>query len=289
MTQRAIDGTGLRVSPIGLGAMPLSIAGRPDPGQAFEVIQAYLELGGNFIDTANVYCLDDAELGHNERLIAHALQRLGRREDVVVATKGGLRRPLGSWVTDGSAAWLRESCERSLKALQRDVIDLYYLHAVDTRVGLLPSLDALIELRKEGKIRHIGLSNISLAVLQQSVALTPIAAVQNRCNPFEKHDLENGLLDFCAERDISYIPHSPVGGHHGHVRLRQSATLGRLALKYQASPYQVVLSWFLAKGEHILPIPGASRAASIRDSMQAIALALEPADTQLIDRLSDGG
>ncbi|WP_045226258.1 aldo/keto reductase [Methyloterricola oryzae] len=285
MILREIGSTGIQVSGIGLGAMPLSIAGRPEPDQAFAVIQAYLDGGGSFIDTANVYCLDDGDLGHNERLIAQALQRLGRSQDVVVASKGGLRRPKGDWVVDASPGWLRTSCEQSLKALGRQCIELYQLHAVDTRVGLLASLETLVELRKEGKIRHIGLSNVTLAQLRQALALTPIASVQNRCNPFERDDLDNGLLDFCAEHAISYIPHSPVGGHHGHVRLQRCEPLKRLAAKYQASPYQLVLAWFLAMGGHVLPIPGASRVASIRDSLAATELALEPGDIELIDRL----
>lgn len=285
MNLREIGGTGIQVSAIGLGAMPLSIAGRPEPEQAFAVIQAYLEEGGTFIDTANVYCLDDTDLGHNERLIARALQRLGRSRDVVVATKGGLRRPKGDWVVDGSPEWLRTSCEQSLKALGRECIELYQLHAVDTQVGLLASLETLVELREEGKIRHIGLSNVTLAQLREAQALTPIVSVQNRCNPFERNDLENGLLDFCAAHRISYIPHSPVGGHHGHLRLQRCDPLKRLAAKYQASPYQLVLAWFLAKGQHVLPIPGASKVTSIRDSMASTALALKPEDIEVIDRL----
>ena len=115
--QREIDRSGLRVKAIGLGAMPLSIAGRPEPEQAFRVIEAFVDAGGDFIDTANVYCLDDSDIGHNERLIHNALTRLGRRDEVLVATKGGLRRPRGDWTVDGSPEWLRTSCEQSLAAL----------------------------------------------------------------------------------------------------------------------------------------------------------------------------
>ena len=122
--QREIDRSGLLVTAIGLGAMPLSIAGRPGPEQAFRVIEAFVNAGGDFIDTANVYCLDDGDIGHNERLIHDALTRLGRRE-VLVATKGGLRRPRGEWTVDGSPEWLRASCEQSLAALGTEVITLY--------------------------------------------------------------------------------------------------------------------------------------------------------------------
>ncbi|MBS1213378.1 MAG: aldo/keto reductase [Proteobacteria bacterium] len=287
MIYRQMGTTGIQVSALGLGAMPLSIEGRPEESQAVQVIETFLDLGGNFIDTANVYCLDDGDIGHNERLVRRALTDLGKGDKVVVATKGGLRRPRGGWVTDGSPAWLRESCERSLRDLGVERITLYQLHAVDARVGLLPSLEALIRLREQGKIRHIGLSNVSLDQLQQALDLTAIATVQNRCNPFEKDDLKNGMIDFCREQGISYIPHSPVGGHHGHVRLGRPGLLSGLARKYGVSAYQVVLAWFLSKGEHIIPIPGASKVTSIRDSMAAVDLMLEPEDIRAIDGMPD--
>ncbi len=287
MMYRQIATTGIQVSAIGLGAMPLSIEGRPAESQAFEVIESFLTLGGSFIDTANVYCLDDADIGHNERLVHRVLSELGKRDEVLVVTKGGLRRPKGQWVTDGSPSWLRASCERSLEDLGVERITLYQLHAVDARIGLLPSLEELMRLRQEGKIQHIGLSNVTLEQLRQALSLTPIATVQNRCNPFEKEDLKSGLVDFCRERGISYIPHSPVGGHHGHVRLSRTGLLSHLAEKHGVSPYQVVLAWFLSKGEHIIPIPGATKVASIRSSMAAVDLVLEPEDIQSIDSMPD--
>jgi aryl-alcohol dehydrogenase-like predicted oxidoreductase len=283
--QREINGTGIKVAAIGLGAMPLSIQNRPAETQAFEVIKTFVEAGGDFIDTANVYCLDDSDIGHNERLIARALDRLGKRDQVVVATKGGLRRPTGDWVVDGDPAFLRRSCEQSLKDLGIDCIPLYQLHAVDANLGLLPSLEELVRLKAEGKIAHIGLSNVGLDQLRTALAHAPVASVQNRCNPFEQEDFQNGLVDFCAERGITYIPHSPVGGHRGHARLNQSTLFEHLAEKYGASRYCIALSWFLGKGEHILPIPGASRPASIADSLRALNLVLDEADARAIDEL----
>ncbi|CAL1240714.1 aldo/keto reductase [Candidatus Methylocalor cossyra] len=286
--RRAINATGLQVTAIGLGAMPLSIQGRPDERQAFEVIKTFVDGGGDFIDTANVYCLDDADLGHNERLIGSALDRLEARDRVVVATKGGLRRPRGDWVVDGDPAFLRRSCEDSLRALGTDCITLYQLHTVDPQVGLLPSLEALARLREEGKIRHIGLSNVSLEQLELALQHVPIVSVQNRCNPFEKRDFESGLVDFCRARNITYIPHSPVGGHRGHLRLNQSALFERLAEKYRVSRYCIALAWFLGKGEHILPIPGASKPSSIADSLKALGVTLEEQDARAIDSLPEG-
>ncbi|MGX2042113.1 aldo/keto reductase [Methylocaldum sp. MU1018] len=286
--QREIDATGIRVTAIGLGAMPLSIQGRPSEEQAFQVIETFLAAGGNFIDTANVYCLDDADIGHNERLIVKILDRLGKRDQVVVATKGGLRRPGGEWIIDGNPKFLRQSCEQSLRDLKTDRIDFYQLHAVDPNIGLLPSLDELIRLRDEGKIRHIGLSNIvSVDILRTALDRAPIVSVQNRCNPFEKQDFANGLIDFCRSRGITYIPHSPVGGHYGHARLDHSELFGRLAEKHRSSRYGIALAWLLAKGEHIIPIPGASKPASIADSMHAVQIRLDSDDIRAIDGLPE--
>lgn len=287
MQQRELDSTGLHFAAIGLGAMPLSIGGRPDEAQAFAVIEAFAQGGGDFIDTANVYCLDDDDIGHNERLIRAALSQLGLTDQVFVATKGGLRRPGGAWIVDGDPGWLRASCERSLRELRTDCIGLYQLHAVDPKIDFGRSLEALIKLQEEGKIRHIGLSNVSPAQLEQALGLTLIASVQNRCNVFDKRDFHNGLIDFCQARRITYIPYSPVGGHNGHARLSREPLLLQLAAKYEATPHRIALAWLLHKGQHILPIPGASKTASIRDSLQATNVSLSAEDIAAIDRLPD--
>ena len=157
--RRVIGHTGLAVEPIGLGGMPLSIQGRPDERTALTVIEAFLAGGGNFIDTAISYCLTNDDLGHNERLIAKALQNLGRT-DVIVATKGGLTRPDGRWDVDCTPKWLRHCCEQSARDLGTP-IPLYYLHAVDSTVPLADSVGELVRLRDEGKIAAIGLSNVN--------------------------------------------------------------------------------------------------------------------------------
>ena len=287
MQQRELGNTGLLFTSIGLGAMPLSISGRPDEAQAMAVIEAFVADGGNFIDTANVYGLDDDDIGHNERLIRQTLAGLGMTDKVIVATKGGLRRPGGAWVVDGDPDWLRLSCQRSLQALQTDCITLYQLHAVDPKVDFRRSLEALVRLKEEGHIRHLGLSNVSPAQLEQALDFTVIASVQNHCNLFDQRDFRNGLIDLCRARRITYIPYSPVGGHHGHGRLTQEPVLQHLAAKYQATPYRIALAWLLHKGRHILPIPGASKVASIRDSLRATTLKLSAEDIAVLDRLAD--
>lgn len=281
---RQIGSSGISVQPIGLGGMPLSIAGRPDEAQAFATIKAFVDGGGDFIDTANVYCLDDTDLGHNERLLAGALRRLGKTAAVTVATKGGLRRPNGAWLTDGHPQWLRASCEKSLKDLGVETIGLYQLHAIDSRIGLADSLGELMRLQQEGKIRHIGLSNISPADLEQALAMTPIVSVQNRCNVLEQRDFKCGLVRICADKGVAFIPHSPVGGHQGHARLRGNGTIATLAQKHGASAYQIALAWLLHKGTHIIPIPGASKPASAHDSLKATDVQLTAADADALDR-----
>jgi aryl-alcohol dehydrogenase-like predicted oxidoreductase len=280
--RRVIGNTGLEVNSIGLGAMALSIQGRPDERAALAVIRAFVENGGDFIDTANSYCLDNSELGHNEKLIAKALAELNRR-GILVATKGGLTRPAGRWEVDASPAWLRECCEHSVRNLGGPV-RLYYLHAIDNNVPFADSLGELVRLKDEGKIENIGLSNVTARHLDEALALTHIAAVQNRCNVFDRRDFDNGLVAHCARLGVAYVAYSPVGGHFGHRRVADDATLARVARKHATTPYAIALAWLLAKGEHVLPIPGASKVSSITSSLRAVDIALDDGDMATLDR-----
>lgn len=263
----------LEVSCIGLGGMPLSIAGRPDPEQGKKVIQAAVEGGMTLIDTADVYCLDDSELGHNERLITAALAEIGNPE-ITVATKGGLRRPRGAWTRDGRPERLREACEASLVALGREVIDLYQLHAPDPEVPLADSVGELSRLKEEGKIRHIGLSNVSVEEVERARAVAPIASVQNRFNLWDSDPLTEGLIQHCADSGIAFLPHSPVGGHRGVARGDKDEALRAIATELGATPQQVLLAWLLALSPVMIPIPGASRLTSVEGSVAASELEL---------------
>ena len=274
--KRALGDTGLTVAPIGLGGMPLSIKGRPDERTALAVIAAFLDGGGNHIDTAISYCLDEHDFGHNERLIAKALSA-AKRSDVVVATKGGLTRPEGRWEVDCSPQWLRRCCEQSARELGSP-IPLYYLHAVDPAVPLADSLGELVRLRDEGKIAAIGLSNVNARQLDEAVRLTRIAAVQNRCNVLDRRDFDSGLVEHCRQLGIAYVPYSSVGGHSGHRRLDHSPALARVAAKHAASVYIVALAWLLAQGPHVLPIPGATKLSSVASSRSAATLLLDADD-----------
>ena len=273
----------LTVSCVGLGGMPLSIAGRPDREQAIEVVRAAVDAGITFIDTADVYCLDDGEIGHNERLIAEALE--GVSTEVVVATKGGLHRPGGAWTTDGRPEHLRRACEASLEALGREVIDLYQLHAPDDAVPFSDSVGELARLRDEGKIRHVGLSNVDVPQIEEARGIVDIASVQNRCNLFDTTSFANGVVDYCIEHSIAFLPHSPVGGHRGHARAGSDPELAEIAEQVGASVYEVLIAWLLAVGDEIIPIPGASKISSARSSARAGELELpDPVVGRLIRR-----
>ncbi|MCH8262900.1 MAG: aldo/keto reductase [Proteobacteria bacterium] len=280
---RQLDNTNIEVNAIGLGAMPLSLDGRPDEAQALGVIKAFVDGGGNFIDSANVYCVDDSDVGHNEKLIAKALSKLEESNNIIVATKGGLRRPKGDWTADASPAWLRQSCEKSLRDLNTNSIFLYQLHALDPDVPLTDSVGELARLKGEGKIQHIGLSNVTVEHIQLALSITNIISVQNRCNLFERTSFKNGVVKFCEENKITFIAHSPVGGHSQHAQRADNILLKKLAEKYDASTYQIMIAWLLNKSPSILTIPGASKMSSIVDSLQATNVEISKEDMQLLE------
>ena len=284
---RKIGKSGRSVFAVGLGGMPLSIHGRPDRHHAAEVIEAAVESGVDFIDTADSYCLDDNDIGHNERLIAETLRPLGVADCVLVATKGGLTRPNGRWERCGSPEHLRTACERSLVSLGTDSIALYQYHAPDTTVPFADSIGTLANLRAEGKIQNVGLSNVTRDHIDEALTQVPIVSVQNRCHVLCQHDIDSGLVNYCATQGITYIPYSPVGGGRGHKMLSDVAALREIGSRHHCSPYRVALAWLLSKGNHILPIPGASRVESIIDSARAVEVTLSSQEVLQIDRLAD--
>ncbi|MAQ18261.1 MAG: aldo/keto reductase [Sandaracinus sp.] len=276
--------TGLETTVIGLGGMPLSIQGRPDRAEALRVIHAALDAGMRLIDTADVYCLDDDDIGHNEALIAEALRTWsGDADEALVCTKGGLSRPGGAWETDGDPEHLRAACERSLRALGVSAIAVYQLHAPDDDVPFADSVAALARLRDEGKIQHVGLSNVSRAELDEARAIVPIVSVQNRCNPFDLRAFEGGVVARCEELGLAFLPYSPVGGGHGKTRVGDDQILIHVGQAHGASTYEVALAWLRRKSASMFPIPGASRAESAESSARAATLELAAEDVARID------
>jgi aryl-alcohol dehydrogenase-like predicted oxidoreductase len=274
MHQRVIGDR--EVSAIGLGAMPMSLEGRPDEAQSIRTIHAALDAGVTLIDTADSYCIHRGETGHNERLVAAALSTWsGDADAVLVATKGGHYRPGdGSWRVDGRPEHLRAACDASLRALGVESIGLYQLHRPDPAVPYEESLGALRELRDQGKVRLTGVSNAD--VDQIALALTvleELASVQNELSPRYRRFVDE--LRFCAERGVAFLAWSPLGGMGRARKLgERHAAFAKVAKARGVSPQQVALAWELALAPNVIPIPGASRPQTIVDSVQAADLQL---------------
>ena len=282
---RELGRTGIWLFPVGLGAMPLSLRGRPERSEALAVIHAAVDAGINFIDTANVYCLDDTDIGHNERLIQEALSLRGVTALITVATKGGVDKRQRK--VNASPMFLRESCISSLRALERDNITLYQLHSPDDKVPFEDSIGELSRLRDEGKILYVGLCNVTVAELKRAQEIVRIESVQNSCHPFGAEAYSGGgMLDACDQQGVSFLPHSVVGGKRLCASVVEHPVLVDLGLKYGVSPYAVVIAWHLTKSEHVIPIPGASRPESTVCSASAANLILTPNDVSRIDAIA---
>jgi aryl-alcohol dehydrogenase-like predicted oxidoreductase len=280
---RRMDGTDL--FPIGLGGMPMSLEGRPDEARSIRTIHAALDAGVQLIDTADAYCLDEHDVGHNERLIAKALR--GRRDGVLVATKGGHTRPGGAWEVDGSPAHLRAACEASLTALETDRIDLYQYHRPDPEVPYAESIGALKELQDEGKIRWIGISNASTDQIEEACGIADVVAVQNQLSLEFTAPLARGELALCESRGIAFLPWSPLGGISAAAEAAGAHDPVREAAEgHGVSPQQVALAWLLSLSPAIIPIPGASRPETIRDSLGAADLELSAEELDAIGGLA---
>jgi aryl-alcohol dehydrogenase-like predicted oxidoreductase len=272
------------VTEVGYGGMHLSIEGRPPEAQALRVLHAAFDAGVTLVDTADVYCLDQHDIGHNERLIARALETWsGDRARVLVATKGGIVRPDGRWESDARPAQLRAACDRSLQALGVDQIALYQLHAPDPQVPFLDSVGELARLRDAGKIRWAGLSNVSAAQIREAQTVVPVASVQNRLNPFFRESLASGVVRLCAEQGIGFLAYSPTGGGRLNRKLPAHPAVAAIAGRHGASAHAVVLAWALAQSPAVIVIPSARTEEHARDSVAAAALALSVEDLATID------
>jgi aryl-alcohol dehydrogenase-like predicted oxidoreductase len=271
------------VSAVGYGGMHLSIQDRPPDEQGVRVIHAALDAGVTLIDTADVYCLDDRDVGHNERLIARAIRTWqGERSRPIVATKGGLHRPGGRWETDGRPEHLRAACERSLKALGVECIDLYQLHAVDPQVPLAESIGALADLQREGKVRWLGLSNVSVAEIREAETIIRVTSVQNRLNPFFREALAGGVVGYCEQQGIGFLAYSPTGGGRLNRKLPAHPVLRTMAVRLGVTPHVLVLAWVLARSPAVIVIPSARTVEHAVDSIGAAELSLSEADLAAI-------
>ena len=283
MRTRPFGPTAVSLSVIGLGGMPMSIQGRPDEAQSLRTIHAALDAGMTLVDTANVYCLDDTDIGHNERLIAKGIAAWnGARDAIHVATKGGLARPGGAWRSSARPKALRAACELSLGALGVSRIWLYQLHAPDSAVPLEDSVGELAKLQNEGKIQHVGLSNVDVDEIERARKIVPIVSVQNRMNPHDKRSITNGVLAHCEKNGIAFLPYSPVGGGRGKAKIAADAALSSIAKKHGATAPEIAIAWCAQVSPVCFPIPGASKPESAISSARAAAIVLDEADMKAL-------
>ena len=257
-------GGDLTVNRMGFGAMRITgqgIWGEPaDRDQAKAAIRRAVELGVNLIDTANSYGPHVSE-----ELIAETLYPYA--DDLVIATKGGLVRPgPGRWEADGRPEYLREACESSLRRLKLEQIPLYQFHRPDPKVPMADSIGALVELRAEGKIRHIGVSNVSEDQLRQAQKLTPVVSVQNRYNLGDRSS--EAMVDLCDQESIVFLPWAPIQDAQDLVPVVTAAR------RLNITTRQVALAWLLARSPHILPIPGSGSPDHVAENIAAASLKL---------------
>jgi len=272
-------GGDLEVNRLGFGAMRITGEGNwgwpADRGNAVKVLRRTIELGVNLIDTADAYGPETSEL-----LIAEALYPY--RKGLVIATKGGLTRPVPDQpVLDGRPEHLKQALDASLKRLRLERIDLYQLHFVDPKVPIEESVGALKQMQDAGKIRHVGLSNVDPNEIARARKVVPIVSVQNRYN-IEDRNSEN-VLAYCEKENLGFLPWFPIGGDRG---LKPDNPLNVAAKAHGVSVYQVALAWLLERSPVMLPIPGTSSLAHLEENVAAAKLHLTPEEWKAIDAIA---
>ncbi|MEU0556294.1 aldo/keto reductase [Dactylosporangium sp. NPDC006015] len=265
-------GGDLTVNRLGFGAMRVTGTGiwgdPPSRADAVAVLRRAVELGVNFIDTANSYGPDVSE-----ELIAEALHPYA--DDLVIATKGGLERPgPGEWTSNGDPAHLRRALDGSLRKLRLEQIPLYQFHRPDPNVPFEDSVGALVELKDAGKIRHIGLSNVTEEQLRVAQRLTPVVSIQNRYNVDDRGS--ESLVDLCEQESIVFLPWAPIQNLDGVTAVEE------IAARYGITTRQLVLAWLLARSPAMLPIPGTGSVAHLESNVAAASVALTPAEVATI-------
>lgn len=271
-------GGDLTVYRLGFGAMRITgpgIWGKPqNHDEAMAVLKRTIELGINFIDTADSYGPHVSE-----RLIAEALYPYP--SDLIIATKGGLLRPgPNQWVEDGDPKRLRKACEDSLKRLKLDRIDLYQLHRIDAKFPLEDQIGVFKELQQEGKIRHIGLSEVSVEQIKKVQSIVKVASVQNKYNLIER---ESGpVLEYCKKENIAFIPWFPLAT--GNLA-KSGQVLDRIAKKFNAQPAQIALAWLLKKSPLMLPIPGTSSVKHLEENTASALIKLDDETMKELEKI----
>ncbi len=276
-----LDPSELRV---GLGCMRLSTDEPRNGALAEKTIAAAVEAGVTVFDTARAYGHGEAELGHNERLLAGALRRSGAEPTARIVTKGGMTRLGGGWVPDGRAKAILGDCEASLVALGGLPIDVYLIHAPDPRTPWRTSVRALARLVDEGVVKRVGVSNVNRAQLNEALELAPVSAVEVAVSVYDDRALRGGLLERCAELGIAVIAHSPLGGPRRAGGLARRQPLARVSQGHGASPAEVALAYLLELSPGVVAIPGARRPETARSAARAARLRLGPEERAAIDQ-----
>jgi aryl-alcohol dehydrogenase-like predicted oxidoreductase len=265
-------GGDLTVNRLGFGAMRITGDGiwgePPDTERAKNALRRAVELGVNFIDTADSYGPDVSE-----RLIAETLHPYP--DDLVIATKGGLVRPgPGRWDADGRPEHLREALEGSLRRLRVDMIDLYQLHRPDPKVPLKESIGFLAEMKNQGKIRHVGISNATEDQLREAEQIVPIVSVQNRYNVVDR--TSETMVDLCEQEELAFLPWAPI------QEADEVEVITDAARNHGFTPRQIVLAWLLARSPQILPIPGSGSAEHVEANVAAAGIKLDQGEVAAI-------
>jgi aryl-alcohol dehydrogenase-like predicted oxidoreductase/predicted kinase/histidinol phosphatase-like enzyme len=273
-------------SRIAMGCMRLSTERDRDEACAVDVLHAALDEGITLLDTADAYCWDDTERGHNERLIARALAAWeGDRSRVHVATKGGLTRPDGRWEANGRAKHLTAACHDSRRALGVDRIDLYQLHAPDPRVPLATSVRALAALKRKGVIDSIGLCNVTVGQIQEAQRITEIDSIQVELSVWHDGPFFSGVAEYCVTNGLRLLAYRPLGGAGRLNRTVTNPALTAVAKRHAATPFEVALAWLFDLSPLIVPIPGATRVETARSSARAALIVLTDEDRVELDEV----
>jgi aryl-alcohol dehydrogenase-like predicted oxidoreductase/predicted kinase len=273
-----------------MGCMRLSTERDRDDDRAVAVLHEAFDAGITFLDSADAYCWDASERGHNERLIARALQSWGGdRSSIVVATKGGLTRPAGNWIPDGRGRHLAAACAASCEALGLTSLPLYQLHAPDPRVPIATSVRALDSLKRDGLIDAIGLCNVTVGQIEQAREITRIESVQVELSLWCDDSLMNGVADYCFAHGIRLIAHRPLGGASRRARLARDAVLADVGLRHNATPFEIALAWLADLSPLVLPIPGPTRPEHARSIARARDILLTEEDRAVLDERFPAG
>ncbi|MDJ0569684.1 MAG: aldo/keto reductase [Pleurocapsa sp. MO_192.B19] len=285
VSQTYAIGGDLVVNRLGYGAMRLSgqpgnFGAYPDWEGGKQLLRCAVELGVNFIDTAEAY-----GAGFNEEIIASALHPY--KEDLVIATKGGINKPAPDQIlADASPAFLRSGVEGSLQRLRLERIDLYQLHRPDPKVPFAESIGALKELRDEGKIRHLGLSNVSIEQIEEARKIVPIVSVQNKYSFSDRTHQQ--VLDYCTVNNIAFIPHGSLGAHplkQGAPLANAEGVIADIATKKGAKPNQIALAWLLHRAPNTILIPGTTTIAHLEENMTASSITLTRDEINLLNQI----